>query len=356
MDTVIHLEYPERVITHTEDKIIVHDLNNSSEQIYPARSIICLKKLKDDLFLKIQKREGYYYHFSFLNGRMELKNDFAVNLQTSAVANIFPVLILDHYLVLTIEANMITSTCLIDIEQKALEIDPIIQKMSSNAILGVFQIGDEIISFERNYILAQTYCNIITIDTSQMKINCHRGYQELAEKIRRDVIAFKDGDGFIVCGLCRSSRSVILVNSTGVLLYRSELYHAMSTSTQIAYDEYTNSIMIKMVDESQNKKICRVYKQDEKWISEEMKREFNCTSLYLTTRKKILLGNMEEFIVCDKKTIEITSTFFIDQKSVAFYYDFYDKWFANELRRLLDVEVLGRMSRDILILILLYIS
>ena len=89
-----------------------------------------------------------------------------------------------------------------------------------------------------------------------MKINSHRSYQELAEKLAhsKDVIAFKDGDGFIVCGLCRRSRTVILVNSTGVLLYRSELYHAMSPSTQIVYDEYTNSIMIKMVDESQNKK------------------------------------------------------------------------------------------------------
>ena len=123
MDTVTHLEYPERVITHTEDKIIVHDLNNSSEQIYPARSIICLKKLKDDLFLKIHKQDGYYYHLSFLNGRMELKNYFAVNLQTSVIKNIFPVLVLIHYLVLIIEANMVTSTCLIDIEKIALEID-----------------------------------------------------------------------------------------------------------------------------------------------------------------------------------------------------------------------------------------
>ena len=352
MDTVTHLEYPERIVTRTTDKIVVRDLSNPIPQYYNAKDIKFLRKLSNNLILRIDAHYQWLYSLCVLNGKLEVKKNFIVNLCNKYITNIFPVLVSDHYLVLITVTNYYTYAFLIDLNQTDLISHPHFECFDGETCT-VFQFGEEIITFQRNARYGLT-CYVIELNKEMNNVIHHQGYETLTNHLAsanaQNIIPLKDNE-LTVCAICCNRDLIAIFNSKGEITYKWDLFK----KCEIAYDKYTNNIFVEC-EMLFWKGLCRIYKSEEKWVMEKYGGNASSIAISLVTRKKILTWNWSNHIILDKQTMDIICRPAWHQEEDLFYYDFYDKWLNDELERLLNVDVLKRMSRDILILILLYVS
>ena len=364
MDSTSTLEYAEKIVTFDDKTIILHDISHATAISRPFANITQLIQL-DDRLLIVNKQSATFNFYHLVSKDFEIiDTDYSTFDDT--ITSVDAVLLPKNKILLMekISEKDIPSVRYY-IYSNNLSKKKLINHFGE--LIAFFQTQSEAISINK--------FSYQSITCSSMKLNKADSFQkkrnyllvQLGDVI--DVKCIDNSDNFVICAVGQKNEYnhyLKIINSDGEILFQPEIGNFISY-----FWEVDNSHLIfctqyyQLYNDSNNYQFYRFFRKDDKWVmTAPIKQIVDNTNLtlgrpetqkLLITKTKIIAPHLSQFYhVFDKETTKYL--YRMACPNLPIHYDYYNAWCQTELERLMDLDVLKRLSKNLLAIILSYVS
>lgn len=347
-------EYPERIIYFEKNNILVSNVTKNVStvpKVYPI-SVAFLLRL-DNMLIGVQPPdEKFICQIVLLDEKLNTKLIMKKNTRNWLLSNIHIFSTTDDKLLMITHSYEISWFFLMNIDSSE---ETKFFGTIAGFILEIFKIApNKFISF--NLVHSRIACYLINTDDKSIK----KIYDKLAEQLKNATsikkINYSDED-FTLCVVYDLIHFKIINSKNEILL---DFWPKNRPLLTMGYDEYENEIIL-MSNYPEYISSNKIYKRNNKWIVEDdNKCNWPFVSKYvdkiIVTRSKIVGICQKAVLVFNKKTMEYLYYYDSDAPKRHMYYEYYDRWFDKELKYLLELSVLKSMNKNLLTIILSYVS